>query len=262
VSIALVRAGWPLPRSVCAVVTPRGGGVSSGAWGLPDGQAGGLNLGSRCGDHPDAVAENRRRLRAALPSDPHWLEQVHGVAVHRVIAPIDRPENPLEPCADASVTDVPGRVLAVLSADCLPVMLSDRSGRRVGAAHAGWRGLAAGVVENTVAALRSLPGEDEPLSAWLGPAIGPAAFEVGDEVREVFADQDPVSVVCFRPASQPGKWLADLFSLARRRLARVGVTEVGGGGQCTVTDRLRFYSHRRDRVTGRMASLIWIKSGA
>ncbi len=255
-------AGWPLPRTVCAAVTPRSGGVSGGAWGLFDGQTGGLNLGSHCGDHPDAVIENRRRLRAALPSDPHWLEQVHGAAVHRVIASVEGPEDPLEVRADASVTDIPGRVLAVLSADCLPVLLSDCSGRRIGAAHAGWRGLAAGVLENTVAALRSLPGQDESLSAWLGPAIGPAAFEVGDEVRQVFVAGDPASAVCFRPAPQPGKWLADLFSLARRRLARVGVTEVGGGGQCTVADRNRFYSHRRDRVTGRMASLIWINPGS
>ena len=255
-------ADWPRPGTVCAAVTPRSGGVSVGAWGLPDGQTGGLNLGSRCGDHPDSVIENRRRLRAALPADPHWLEQVHGVAVHRVMPAVERPEDRLEVRADASVTDVPGCVLAVLSADCLPVLLSDRSGRRIGAAHAGWRGLAGGVVENTVAALRSLPGEDESLSAWLGPAIGPAAFEVGDEVRQVFVEEDPLSALCFRPASQPGKWMADLFSLARQRLARVGVTEVWGGGDCTVADRNRFYSHRRDRVTGRMASLIWIQPGS
>lgn len=258
-SLMLIPAGRPLPQTVCAMVTPRGGGVSQGSWGLPHGGEGGLNLGSYCGDRPDAVAENRRRLRVLLPSDPCWLRQVHGVEVYRSAKGGTDAELPQEVCADASVTDVPGRVLAILSADCLPVLLSDREGRRIGAAHAGWRGLAEGVIENTVAALRALPGESEPLIAWLGPAIGPAAFEVGDEVRQAFIDKDSQAYECFRPAIQPGKWLADLFSLARQRLARLGITDVGGGGQCTVSNPDQYFSHRRDRVTGRMASLIWIK---
>lgn len=258
-SLELIPAGGPLPNSVCAVVTPRWGGVSRGSWGLSQGRDGGLNLGLYCGDQPEAVAENRRRLSALLPADPQWLRQVHGVDVCCVASGKQGGESQQEVCADASVTDIPGRVLAVLSADCLPVLLSDRSGRRIGAAHAGWRGLAAGVIENTVTAIQALPGEAEPLVAWLGPAIGPAAFEVGEEVRQTFVDHDPLSAECFRPAAQPGKWLADLFSLARQRLAKVGITEVGGGGQCTVGDPERFFSHRRDRVTGRMASLIWIK---
>jgi YfiH family protein len=181
------------------------------------------------------------------------------VAVHRATNALSCDASGAEPRADAAVTCIPGRVLAILTADCLPVLLADRSGRRVGAAHAGWRGLAAGVIEQTVAALRDLPGDDDALVAWLGPAIGPEAFEVGDEVLEAFVAHDAGARACFRPREVPGKWFADLYALARRRLAAVGVGEVGGGGFCTVTEPQRFYSHRRDRTSGRMASLIWIK---
>jgi hypothetical protein len=257
--LPMLEAGRPLPDAVCARVTLRAGGVSQGAWGIAGGRPGGLNLGARCGDDPHTVIENRRRLAALLPEEPCWLDQVHGVAVHRATEAVSPRAAGTEPRADAAVTHIPGRVLAILTADCLPVLLADRSGQRIGAAHAGWRGLAAGVIEQTVAALRELPGGDDSLVAWLGPAIGPEAFEVGDEVLEAFAAQDAGARACFRPREVPGKWFADLYALARRRLAASGVSEVGGGGLCTVTEPERFYSHRRDRISGRMASLIWIK---
>ncbi len=257
-TIPLLEAGWPLPEAVCARVTLRAGGVSQSAWGLDGRRPGGLNLGARCGDDPQAVAENRRRLGELLPGQPCWLDQVHGVDVHLVAG--EPTESALsEPRADALVTSEPGRVLAILTADCLPVLLADSTGRRIGAAHAGWRGLAAGVVEQTVSAIQRLPGESESLVAWLGPAIGPDAFEVGEEVLEAFVAHDPAARVCFKRGGAPGKWFADLYALARQRLAAVGVTRVGGGGLCTVADAQRFYSHRRDRTAGRMASLIWIR---
>jgi YfiH family protein len=256
-----IEAGRPLPDNVCARVTVRSGGVSTGAWGLPGHRPGGLNLGARCGDDPQAVLENRRRLEAALAAVPCWLDQVHGTRVHHAVALAPDDNNGVEPRADAAVTDLPGRVLSILTADCLPVLFSDGAGRRVGAAHAGWRGLAAGVIEQTVDAIRRLPGEDDALVAWLGPAIGPAAFEVGEEVLEAFVAHDAAAGDCFRRGDRQGKWFADLFGLARQRLADAGVGEVGGGGLCTVSDADRFYSHRRDRTSGRMASLIWIKPG-
>lgn len=255
-TLPMLVAGWPLPDSVSGRVTTRVGGVSQRSWGGAQQTPDGLNLGVRCGDDPAAVAENRRRLGALLPTEPVWLEQVHGAVVHVVGAAAASQAS--EPCADAAVTCEPGRVLAVQSADCLTVLFSDLQGRRIGAAHAGWRGLAAGVLENTVAALRGLPGASDDVVAWLGPAIGPGAFEVGAEVREAFLVCDPGAVDCFRSGALPGKWMADLFSLATRRLDAVGVRQVGGGGLCTFSDAGRFYSHRRDRTTGRLASLIWI----
>lgn len=257
-----IQAGWPLPETVCAWVTTRAGGVSDGPWGLHGGRGGGLNLGSRCGDQPESVEENRRRLQSALPGEPVWLEQVHGTAVHQVRPGSHVGSPPAEVCADASVTDVAGCVLAVLTADCLPVLLADRDGRRVGVAHAGWRGLSAGVVENTLAALRALPGSSDEWAAWLGPAIGPEAFEVGEEVRQAFVDHDHRASRCFRAGVRPGKWFADLFALARQRLSCAGVDAVGGGDWCTVQNPERFFSYRRDRTSGRMASLIWIKPGS
>ena len=231
---------WPAPRNVRALVTTRAGGASRGAYAS-------LNLGLRCGDDDAAVRENRARLERALPQPPKWLAQVHGTTVVEA----DRLDH--VPAADAAVARAPGTVCAVMIADCLPVLLCDASGTTVAVAHAGWRGLAAGVIENTVAAMNVNPDE---LVAYLGPGIGPRAFEVGAEVREAFVARDEEAAAAFAPA-RAGKWLADLFSLARRALARVGVDRVHGGGLCTYTDTARFFSYRRDRATGRMAALIW-----
>jgi YfiH family protein len=207
----------------------------------------GLNLGLRTADDPRAVEVNRQRLRDALPGDPKWLRQVHGTNVADADALTEIPE------ADAAVGRVPNTVCAVLVADCIPVLMADRAGSAVAVAHAGWRGLARGVLENTIERLARPTGE---LLAYLGPGIGPAAFEVGPDVREAFLAADSGAEAAFAPRS-PGKWMADLFLLARQRLARCGVTHVYGGGWCTYTDRDRFYSYRRDGPTGRMAALIW-----
>lgn len=233
---------WPAPPSVRAVMTTRRGGFSTGPYAS-------FNLASHVGDDERAVAANRRRLMDALslPSDPQWLTQVHG----RQVATLARP---LPKSADAAVAFEPGPVAAVLTADCLPVFLASRGGDRVGIAHAGWRGLAAGVIEATVAALATEPAN---LIAWLGPAIGSTAFEVGGEVRAMFIATQPESDADFRPG-RGSKYLADLPGLARRRLTACGVTAVYGGGHCTVSDPQRFYSYRRDGQTGRMAALIWL----
>ncbi len=251
-----IRPAWPLPARVGACVTTRSGGLSQGRYGLAGGGVGGLNLGDHCGDESLAVRCNRERLVRYLPSPPLWLQQVHGSAVVDMDTPRASTAGVL--VGDAAVTRVPGRVLAVLSADCLPVLLVDEQARVVGIAHAGWRGLAAGVLENTVGAMRAALGVDAPIVAWLGPAIGPEAFEVGPEVFEAFCAHQPEAACAFRPAGRAGKWMADLYSLARQRLAAVGVDRVGGGALCTVGDPARFYSYRRDGVTGRLASLIWL----
>lgn len=215
-----------------------------------------MNLGTRCGDDPDAVRANRARVRSLLPSEPVWLEQVHGNTVHIVTGP---GPHVVELRADASVTSVPGVVLAILTADCLPVLFADSSGSAIGVAHAGWRGLAAGVLERTVDAVRACAGNAD-VRAWLGPAIGPAAFEVGDDVRERFCDEDRDCASAFAPGPREGKWMADLYRLARMRLARANVVRVSGGDRCTYTEPDVFPSYRRDRVCGRMASLIWLES--
>ncbi|SNS75899.1 conserved hypothetical protein [Noviherbaspirillum humi] len=239
---------WPgLPASVHALCTTRCGGVSAGPYG---GMDGGLNLGAHVGDAPEAVAANRALLRRLLPAEPAWLSQVHGARVVDACAAQGVPE------ADAAVADRPGVVCAIMTADCLPVLFSDAGGRVVGAAHAGWRGLAGGVLENTLARMRDAGAQA--VSAWMGPAIGPERFEVGDDVRQAFvaaaaSDQDAFAAI----EGKPGKYLADIYALARRRLARAGAVAVHGGGFCTVEDRDRFYSYRRDGVTGRMAALIW-----
>ena len=256
---SLGAAGWPLPERVRAYVTHRQGGVSEGPYGLDGGAAGGLNLGARCGDRAEHVAANRARLRAHLPGEPVWLHQVHGASVFWADTRQDGGGSAVEPVADAAVTSEPGRVLAILCADCLPVLITDQRGERIGAAHAGWRGLSAGVIEATFKALQTLPGADNNWVAWLGPAIGPTAFEVGEEVRDAFRLTDPGSELCFMPSGQPGKWLADLFELARRRLRAIGIRQIGGGGQCTVSLSRQYYSHRRDRISGRQAALIWIR---
>ena len=240
--IDCIRPRWPAAPRVRACTTTRVGGVSSGPWAS-------LNLGDHVDDDPAAVAQNRARLADALglPGAPQWLRQVHGTRVRR---PADAPD-----CADACFEDRPGRVCAVLTADCLPVLMCNAAGTRVAAAHAGWRGLHAGVLEQTVSAFGDPPTK---ILAWLGPAIGPQAFEVGDEVRAAFVADDAAAQAHF-VANRPGHWLADLYGLARLRLARVRVTRVSGGGFCTYSQPERFYSYRRDGVTGRMASLIWMQ---
>jgi YfiH family protein len=258
---AAIVPRWDAPARVRAVSTTRRGGVSEGPWGLVDGSRGGLNLGARCGDDPVAVERNRERLARAIGAMPLWLDQVHGTDVHAVVAGAhtDLPQA-REPRADAAVTDVPGVVLAVLTADCLPVILSDARGEVVGVAHAGWRGLADGVLERAVEALRALAGDDTRICAWLGPSIGPDAFEVGDEVRARFCDLDARAATSFATGERGGKWLADLPALARLRLAGVGVHRVAGADRSTVRDATNFYSYRRDSRCGRMATLVWMPS--
>jgi len=237
-----IAADWPAPAAVRAGVTTRQGGVSQGPYH-------GFNLADHVGDDPVAVAENRAQLRRMLqlPAEPDWLKQVHGIGVSTLPAP--------GATADASVSRQPGQVCAVLTADCLPVLLCDRRGVTVAAAHAGWRGLATGVIRETVLAMGQEPAG---LLAWLGPAIGPEAFEVGDDVRQAFLAENAGYASAFVAGAMPGKWLLDLYAAARRQLAVLGVTQVFGGGFCTYRDVQRFYSYRRDRQTGRMASLIWI----
>jgi len=233
---------WPAPAGVFSLMTTREGGVSCPPWDS-------FNLGDHVGDDTAHVAENRARLRRQLPAEPAWLKQIHSATV------VDAGSDVLT--ADASITRQAGCVCAVLTADCLPVLFCDRAGRVVAAAHAGWRGLAQGVLEATVAAMQVPPGE---VLAWMGAAIGPHAFEVGDEVRQAFIKQHPEAAAAFvqQPSGVSGKWLADIYQLARIRLNRVGVQEIYGGGRCTFNEADRFYSYRRDGVTGRMASLIWL----
>jgi YfiH family protein len=239
---------WNVPPQVHALVTTRVGGVSKGTHAS-------LNLGLRCGDEVDAVLENRRRLQAVLPAAPIWLRQVHGRGV-LVASPAHAGAE--EHQADACIATRPGTVCAVLVADCMPVLLAEESGGAVGVAHAGWRGLSSGVLEAAVAAFPCAPSR---LVAWLGPAIGPRVYEVGEEVRAVFVAHDASAASAFTP-TRPGHWLADLYALARQRLARCGVTRVAGGEFCTYSEPERFYSFRRDRVTGRMAALVWLEHGA
>lgn len=238
---------WPAHPDVRAFVTTRNGGVSGGRHST-------MNLGRHVGDNVAAVDENRRRFAALLPAPPVLLKQVHGATV----ATLGRatPAVPA-PIADAAVTSGSGVPCTIFTADCLPVLLADRAGRAVGIAHAGWRGLAAGVVEATIAALGNLGVEPDHVIAWLGPAIGPLAFEVGDDVRDAFGTEDPHVAACFAP-HRDSKWRADLYALARLRLARSGVECVQGGGFCTYADVDRFYSYRRERQSGRMATAIWL----
>jgi hypothetical protein len=244
----IIEADWTPPPGVHACVTTRSGGVS-----LPPFDS--LNLATHVGDDPSAVAENRARLRAllTLPSEPLWLNQVHGVAV----ADERTATSCSDECAtaDASYTDQPGVVLAVLTADCLSVAFASADGRELAVAHAGWRGLAAGVLESTLARFKAPP---ESIQAWIGPSIGPRHFEVGAEVRSEFVASLPAAETAFVPTGVPGKYLADLPALARQRLARAGLAQIGGGDLCTVSLSDRFYSYRRDGGrTGRMATLIW-----
>jgi YfiH family protein len=235
---------WPAAPRVRAFVTTRAGGVSEGEYAS-------LNLGTRSGDAPEKVRQNRRIVRSMLPAEPAWMAQVHGTQVAR----IDDLAEGAVPTADAAVARGSARVCAVLTADCMPLFLAHEDGTGVGVAHAGWRGMAAGVIENAVGAMEAEP---ESLVAWMGPTIGPDAFEVGPEVREAFVAMDPGAAAAFR-AHRPGKFMADLYALARARLARAGVARVHGGGFCTFRDPERFFSYRREKRSGRMGAFIWIE---
>ena len=241
-SVSFILPDWPAPPGVRALATTRCGGVSRAPWHS-------FNLGAHVGDDPQAVAANRALLRRELPAEPVWLAQVHGTQC------VDAAATAPGAQADASFTRQPGVVCAVLTADCLPVLLCDEQATVVGIAHAGWRGLAAGVIEATVAAMAE-PGMR--LMAWLGPAIGPRAFEVGGEVRDLFVARDPQAASAFSAAAN-GKWLCDIYRLVRQRLYALGIEQVSGAGCCTAGDAERFFSYRRDGVTGRMASLIWLE---
>lgn len=245
--LPVIRPDWPAPASVRAISTTRVGGISQAPWAT-------MNLGGHVGDVPGAVTANRLRLAdftGLAPDRFGWLEQVHGTNV----VSLPQSDSRTEPAtADASVTQARRQVCVILTADCLPVLFCNRAGTRVAAAHAGWRSLCHGILERTVNQL----GAPETLLAWLGPAIGPSVFEVGPEVRDAFMAFDRNAETAFTPAgARAGHFMADIYRLARQRLASAGVNAVYGGGQCTVTDHARFFSFRRDGQTGRMASLIW-----
>lgn len=244
----LLIPDWPAPPRVRAAFTLRTGGVSGGSYAS-------LNLGRHVGDEPLAVAENRRRIAVGLqlPAEPLWLSQVHGT---QVVAADELSPDGEAPRGDAAVTRQAGRVLAVQVADCLPVLLATRDGSAVGVAHAGWRGLAAGVLEASVAALG---GAGAQLHAWLGPAIGPGHFEVGEEVRTAFCAHDGAAAVAFE-LNERGRWQCDLHRLARQRLAALGLQSLHGEPHCTYGEPEAFFSFRRDGTTGRMAALIWLEA--
>jgi YfiH family protein len=236
-----LQPDWPAPRKVRALSTTRLGGVSAGPYTS-------LNLGEHVGDDPRAVSANRQRLQRRLgQAEPRWLKQVHGIRVAM-------DSDPVPEAADASVSRRPGTACVIMTADCLPVIFCDKGGTTVAAAHAGWRGLSAGVLEAT---LKSMGSSD--VMAWMGPAIGPQAYEVGDEVRQAFVVQSPEAAKAFAAGKVPGKWWCDLYALARQRLEAGGVKDIYGGGFCTFTDRERFFSFRRDGECGRMATLIWLE---
>ncbi|MEZ5672916.1 MAG: peptidoglycan editing factor PgeF [Thiotrichaceae bacterium] len=243
--LEFITPNWNAPLNVHAVTTTRYGGYSTAPYDS-------CNLALHVGDLPEIVAKNRALLRAELhlPSEPIWLQQVHGIeTVPAIVANHNR-------CADASYSNQPGQVCVIMTADCLPVLFCDKAGTRVAAAHAGWRGLVAGILEQTARTL-NLPMDE--ILVWLGPGIGAQAFEVGDEVRDIFIAQLPESSQAFIP-SRPQHWFADLYLLARQRLQQLGIQAIFGGNFCTYTESARFYSYRRDQVTGRMATLIWLEA--
>ena len=236
----LIKPDWPAPASVRAFTTTRAGGFSKDAWSS-------MNLGFRCGDDRFAVQRNREKLLSRLPAAPQWLRQVHGTQVVTCSRTSSEERE-----ADGLVSSSPGQVCAILTADCLPVLFCNRTGNRVAVAHAGWRGLAQGVLQATVRQLNEAPGE---IMAWLGPAIGPEVYEVGEDVWQAFPEEQGI---CFRKNGET--WMLDLYAVARRILTQLGITAVYGGRFCTFSDRERFFSYRRDGVTGRMASVIWLES--
>jgi YfiH family protein len=242
--IKFITPNWPAPANVKTLQTTRIGGVSKAPYAS-------LNLGAHVNDDAIAVATNRQLLRQYLPSEPVWVNQVDGIEV------IDAAQSSCLQNADASFTTKSSVVCVTMTADCLPVLLCDKTGKVVAAIHAGWRGLCDGAME---AAINKMPARPSDILAWLGPAIGPSAFEVGDDVRQQFMQQDSEAVQAFK--THGDKWLCNIYSIAKQRLNKLGVTEVYGGGInedfCTYTDESRFFSFRRDNVTGRMASLIWL----
>jgi len=248
----IIKPDWSAPSSVHALVTTRQGGVSLSPYSS-------FNLGDHVGDDLKSVATNRALLRTFLPADPLWLKQVHGALVSTPAKRSLLLDADLE--GDAAITNHANEVLVVMSADCLPIFFSNQEGSVVGVAHAGWRGLYCGVIENTVAELLKLMPHSSPtgLMAWMGPAIGPEAFEVGEDVYATFADASFVFPPdAFKPiAGRPGKYFANLYLLAQSKLSAVGVKQISGGNFCTFTDQERFFSHRRDATSGRFASLIW-----
>ncbi len=247
-----ITPDWQAPRAVRSLITTRAGGHSAGVYAS-------LNLGDHVGDAPEAVAANRARVRAAVGAEPVWMQQVHGTRVIDAGSFRTSREDACAvaaPTADAAFARLPGAVCTVMTADCLPVLFCDDAASVVAVAHAGWRGLLAGVLEATIAATGV---EGRQLMAYLGPAIGPTAFEVGDEVRSAFVAADARAASAFAANPQaPGKWFADLYLLARERLAGRGVERVCGGSLCTFADADRFFSYRRDGRTGRMAAMIWL----
>ena len=241
-SFTALQALWPAPENVCTCITTRRGGCSQGQWK-------GFNLGDHVGDDPAHVAANRAELQRSLGCQPAWLNQVHGIDVVQA-----EPARVLD--ADAAWTDQPSIACTVMTADCLPVLICNRAGTRVAAAHAGWRGLLAGVLEQTVAAFDDAPEE---LMVWLGPAIGPQAFEVGPEVYDAFRQQDPRTANAFVPSQREAHYLADIYHLARLRLGARGLDQIYRAEHCTVNDPTQFFSYRRDGQTGRFASMIWLE---
>lgn len=252
-AIKKIEPNWEVPRPIKAFSSTRVGGVSKTPF--DD-----FNLGLNAGDDPADVMQNRVFLRTHLPSEPMWLKQIHGVTVSTPASRKAIGVGPFE--ADASVTNIPDEVLAVLTADCMPVLFASKNGEVIGAAHAGWRGLSGGVLENTIQAMCVLSPSLSPqdITAWMGPAIGPTVFEVGEDVLEAFSGQSQsILSQAFSPIlGQPGKYLADLYILARDRLNSLGINQIDGGDFCTFTDEQRFFSYRRDKKTGRFASFIWI----
>lgn len=243
--LQFIPAHWPAPKNVRALTTTRTGGVSSGVYES-------LNVGDHVGDVPENVRTNRRLVREALklPGEPVWLKQVHGVHV------VDAAKTAVGTSADGAYTDKPGMVCAIMTADCLPIFLCDKSGTKVALLHAGWRGLAAGVIE---AGVRAMGVPRDHVLAHLGPAIGPGSYEVGDDVRLAFEERDPRAALAFLPRGG-GHWLADMYELARQRLRATGVQDITADEErCTVRERDTFFSHRRDGVCGRMVSLIWME---
>jgi len=242
-SPGFIRPDWPAPANVHALVTTRTGGYSIGPYAS-------FNLADHTGDNPDVVRRNRKLLREHfdLPAEPVWLKQVHSNRI------IESEPDTANVEADASWTSTAARVCVVMTADCLPLLICHRDGSKVAAAHAGWRGLHAGIITNTVSMLQSDPAG---LMVWLGPAIGPRAFEVGEEVIQAFTDKNSTNAAAFRQTDER-HWLCDIYHLARIELANLGITAVFGGNECAFTNSEYFYSYRRDGITGRMASLIWI----
>lgn len=240
-----IKPDWPAPDNIKAFTSTRQQGVSEGTYAS-------FNVAGHVEDQPDHVQQNRAILKEQLnlPSEPLWLEQVHGVNAVDVASTTDVVQ------ADASFADQPNQVCVVMTADCLPLLICNKQGTKLAAAHAGWRGLKDGVIESTIAALQENPDD---VLVWLGPAIGPDAFEVGDEVRQQFIDEHAEAAQAF-VQNKPGHWLADIYQLARIRLKQMNIHQIYGGGFCTYTDKERFYSYRRDGATGRMASLIWRES--